>query len=166
MSPISSRNSVPPSANSKRPFRLDIAPVNAPFSWPNSSLSRSSPGIAPQLTGMKGPSARSEQSCTKRAMTSLPVPDSPCSKTVASVGATFETRDRTSEIASLTPTNRRSRCLRWRCAVVFLAVTVTCRYPQVFPHPASPDDSQYQAIKAYGSARQFFDANMNEVSLI
>jgi len=56
--------------------------------------------------------------------------------------------------------------LRWRCAVVFLAVTVTCRHPQVFPHPASPDASHYQAIKADGSARQFFDANMNEVSLI
>jgi hypothetical protein len=32
MSPISSRNSVPPSAISKRPLRVVIAPVNEPFS--------------------------------------------------------------------------------------------------------------------------------------
>jgi hypothetical protein len=32
-------NSVPPWASSKRPLRSAIAPVNAPFSWPNSSLS-------------------------------------------------------------------------------------------------------------------------------
>ena len=37
ISPISSRNSVPPSASSKRPLRCASAPVNAPFSWPNSS---------------------------------------------------------------------------------------------------------------------------------
>ena len=54
MSPISSRNSVPPSASSKRPMRVVNAPVNAPFSWPNSSLSSSSRGIAPQLTGTNG----------------------------------------------------------------------------------------------------------------
>src|SRR5687768_17779029 len=34
MSPISSRNSVPPSACSKRPELRVFAPVNAPFSWP------------------------------------------------------------------------------------------------------------------------------------
>jgi hypothetical protein len=43
MSPISSRNSVPPSACSKRPRRSESAPVNEPFSWPNSSDSSSSP---------------------------------------------------------------------------------------------------------------------------
>jgi hypothetical protein len=42
MSPISSRNSVPPSACSKRPRRSASAPVNEPFSWPNSSDSSSS----------------------------------------------------------------------------------------------------------------------------
>ena len=36
---ISSRNSVPPSASSKRPTRSARASVNAPFTWPNSSLS-------------------------------------------------------------------------------------------------------------------------------
>ncbi|MEW5317923.1 MAG: hypothetical protein WDW38_009182 [Sanguina aurantia] len=42
MSPISSRNSVPPSACSKRPETRLTAPVKAPASWPNSSLSSSS----------------------------------------------------------------------------------------------------------------------------
>ena len=40
MSPISSRNSVPPSACSKRPSRSVRASVNAPLTWPNSSSSR------------------------------------------------------------------------------------------------------------------------------
>jgi hypothetical protein len=62
MSPISSRNSVPPSANSKRPIRVDSAPVKAPFSWPNSSLSRRSAGIAPQFTGTNGCPARLDSS--------------------------------------------------------------------------------------------------------
>ena len=38
-SPISSRNSVPPCACSNTPAALSTAPVNAPTSWPNSSLS-------------------------------------------------------------------------------------------------------------------------------
>jgi hypothetical protein len=46
MSPISSRNSVPPSACSKRPTWRFVAPVKAPASCPNSSLSSSSAGIA------------------------------------------------------------------------------------------------------------------------
>ena len=40
MSPTSSRNSVPPSAYSNLPLRSRSAPVNAPLTWPNSSLSR------------------------------------------------------------------------------------------------------------------------------
>ena len=49
-----------PSACSKRPLRVSSAPVNAPFSWPKSSLSISSAGMAPQLIATKGPSARAE----------------------------------------------------------------------------------------------------------
>ena len=41
MSPISSRKTVPPSATSNLPFLRYCAPVKAPFSWPNSSLSSS-----------------------------------------------------------------------------------------------------------------------------
>ena len=54
MSPISSRNSVPPSAASNLPSRRATAPVNAPFSWPNSSLSTSSRENAAQLTRRTG----------------------------------------------------------------------------------------------------------------
>src|ERR1035437_8698865 len=39
-SPISSRKTVPPSATSSLPFLVAIAPVKAPFSCPNNSLSR------------------------------------------------------------------------------------------------------------------------------
>ena len=41
ISPISSRNSVPPCAASNWPMRRSCAPVKAPFSWPKSSLSSS-----------------------------------------------------------------------------------------------------------------------------
>ena len=44
--PISSRNIVPPSASSKRPMRSVRASVNAPLTWPNSSLSKTPSGIA------------------------------------------------------------------------------------------------------------------------
>ena len=50
MSPISSRNSVPPSACSKRPMRCLSAPVNAPFSWPKSSDSSRFSCSAAQFT--------------------------------------------------------------------------------------------------------------------
>ncbi len=98
MSPISSRKSVPPSASSKRPLRVATAPVNAPFSWPNSSLSSSSAGIAPQLTATKGRLRRGLASWIARATTSLPVPDSPRTSTLDSCAATCEIRRQTSRI--------------------------------------------------------------------
>ena len=55
MSPISSRNSVPPSACSKRPDERVLAPVNAPFSCPNNSDSIRSRGIAAMLMATNGP---------------------------------------------------------------------------------------------------------------
>src|SRR5207245_1222894 len=54
ISPTSSRKIVPPSASSKRPSRRSAAPVNAPFSWPNSSLSSSVSGSAAQFTATNG----------------------------------------------------------------------------------------------------------------
>ena len=42
------------SASTKRPARALVAPVNAPFTWPNSSLSSSASGSAAQLTATKG----------------------------------------------------------------------------------------------------------------
>ena len=49
-SPISSRKRVAPSATSKRPNCLAWAPVKAPFSWPNSSLSMRFEGSVAQFT--------------------------------------------------------------------------------------------------------------------
>ena len=46
MSPISSRKSVPPSAARRGPWRVAVAPVKAPFTWPKSSLSSSVSGSA------------------------------------------------------------------------------------------------------------------------
>ena len=54
ISPISSRNSVPPWACSKRPMRRLSAPVNAPFSWPKSSLSSSDSASAAQCSATNG----------------------------------------------------------------------------------------------------------------
>src|ERR1700722_1112330 len=48
------RNSVPLSASWKRPILCAIAPVNAPFSWPKSSLSSGSNGIAAQSSFTHG----------------------------------------------------------------------------------------------------------------
>ena len=53
MEPISSRTRVPPSANSKMPRRNDVAPVNAPFSDPNSSASMRLSGKAAQFVVKK-----------------------------------------------------------------------------------------------------------------
>ena len=68
-SPISSRNRVPRSASRKSPGRAVLAPVKAPFTWPNSSLSSSPSARAEQLTATKRRSARSEKdgSCGPRA---------------------------------------------------------------------------------------------------
>ena len=86
MSPISSRNSVPPSACSKRPRRVVCAPVKAPRSWPKSSLSSRSFGIAAVLIATNGPllprSPRGLCLCSARATSSLPEPDSPVISTV------------------------------------------------------------------------------------
>jgi hypothetical protein len=51
---ISSRKIVPPSAALNLPCLSLIAPVNAPLMCPNSSLSSSDSGSAPQLTSTNG----------------------------------------------------------------------------------------------------------------
>ena len=75
---ISSRKSVPLSATSNRPFFEAMALVNAPLTWPNSVDSSRSVGMEPVLTGTKGLSRRGEFRWIALAMTSLPVPLSPC----------------------------------------------------------------------------------------
>src|SRR5581483_8138412 len=82
MSPISSRNRVPPLACSKRPMRCCVAPVKAPFSWPKSSDSSNSRGMAAVFSAMSGWVARGLCRCRARATSSLPVPDSPVMSTV------------------------------------------------------------------------------------
>ncbi len=52
---ISSRKSVPPSASSKRPTRSAFASVNAPLTWPNSSLSKTPSERPPAFTVTSGP---------------------------------------------------------------------------------------------------------------
>ena len=88
-SPISSRKMVPPSASKNSPFLALSAPVNEPRVWPKNSLSTRLSGMAPQLTGIKWPSARGLCWCIKRATTPLPVPLSPVIKTVLLVVETL-----------------------------------------------------------------------------
>ena len=77
MSPISSRKIVPPSATSNLPRRSATAPVNAPRTWPNSSLSMSSSGIAAQFTSTNALARRRLSAWIVLATSSLPVPFSP-----------------------------------------------------------------------------------------
>ena len=98
ISPISSRKMVPLLAVSKRPLRIVMAPVNEPFSWPNSSVSSSVSGSAAQLTLISGCGLRLLARCSASATSSLPVPDSPVMRTVASDGATLPMSLKTSSI--------------------------------------------------------------------
>ena len=77
ISPISSRKIVPLPASSNRPSLRALASVNAPFSWPNSSLSSSVSGTAAQLISISGSVALSPFSWIARATISLPLPLSP-----------------------------------------------------------------------------------------
>gem|GEM_PF-2115449 len=104
ISPISSRNRVPSLASSKRPFLRACAPVNEPFSCPNSSLSRSDSASAAQCTFMNGLSARGDRLCIASATSSLPTPDSPVMSTLAFVGATRRTRSNMRLMAGVFPT--------------------------------------------------------------
>ena len=76
-SPTSSRQSVPPSATSKSPCLRSTAPVKAPFSWPNSSLCISSSESEAQSTTTNGFSRSGLAWCSRRAISSFPVPVSP-----------------------------------------------------------------------------------------
>ena len=66
-----------------------MAEVKAPRSWPNSSLSISSEGMAAQFTSTKGKAERALLAWSQRATSSLPVPFSPVMSTRASDGATL-----------------------------------------------------------------------------
>ena len=103
ISPISSRKSVPVSASSNRPSRRSAAPVKAPFSWPNNSLSSRLSGSAPTFTAMNGLLRRFDSMWIARATSSFPVPLSPSMSTVLDTGAICSTCTITSRIPSLSP---------------------------------------------------------------
>ena len=95
---------MPPSASSNFPRRRASAPVNAPFSWPNSSDSISSSGIAAQLTSTNGPACRAEKTWIARATSSLPLPFSPWISTRPLVGAAVAICSRSTRNTTLSPT--------------------------------------------------------------
>ena len=80
-----------------------MAPLKAPRSCPNSSLSISPAGSVAQLTLIKGLSARLLAEWMARAISSLPVPVSPRISVVASVGATRRTLSSTPSSPVLAP---------------------------------------------------------------
>src|SRR5229473_3592477 len=86
---ISSRNSVPPEASTNLPVWRSVAPVKAPFSWPNRIDSTRLSGIAPQLTATNGFDLRSPLPWMARANNSLPTPDSPSISTGMVEAAAF-----------------------------------------------------------------------------
>ena len=81
------------------PVRSALASVNAPFTWPNISLSNTVSGSPPAFTAMKDFSARSDQSWMSLASRLLPVPGSPVISTLASERATWRAIRTTSCIA-------------------------------------------------------------------
>ena len=91
-------NSVPPLTTSMAPRRSAVAPVKAPRSWPNSSLSIRLLDTAPQSNTTKGPPRRMLAWWMARAAALLPVPVSPNRSTVASVGAIFSSSANTSRV--------------------------------------------------------------------
>ncbi len=86
------------------PAASQTAPVKAPFSWPNSSLSTSVGGSAAQLTRTSARARRRLRSCSARANSSLPVPVSPSSSTDEFIGATCPRRVSATRSDALSPT--------------------------------------------------------------
>ena len=103
-SPISSRKTVPPSAASKAPTRSRSAPVKAPRTCPNSSLSTSAGEMAPQSTMMNGLSARRPRLTISVATSSLPVPLSPWMSTLISLCEILSRVANSLRIGRLVPT--------------------------------------------------------------
>src|ERR1019366_5109305 len=71
------------------PLRYELAPVNAPFSWPKSWLSIGFSGMVLQLMATNGPLCCALRRWSACATISLPVPLSPRISTGALVGATL-----------------------------------------------------------------------------
>ncbi len=115
MSPISSRNNVPPWATCNLPGRpLRSAPVKAPGAVPKNSASSRLSGIAAAFTLTKALCARGEALWMAWASSSLPVPVSPSNSTGASLAAPRRARRLTSRLAGLVPTKWLKLYLAWR----------------------------------------------------
>ncbi|MNG05032.1 hypothetical protein D3C84_882040 [compost metagenome] len=115
MSPISSRNKVPPSAICNLPGRpLRSAPVKAPGAVPKNSASSRVSGIAALLMLTNALCARGEAAWMAWASSSLPVPVSPSSNTGESLLAPRRARRLTSRLAALVPMNWAKLYLAWR----------------------------------------------------
>jgi hypothetical protein len=74
ISPISSKNNVPPSACSNFPLFRSFEPEYEPFSDPNNSASINVSAIAAQLTRTKGLEALYDAFWMAQAISSFPVP--------------------------------------------------------------------------------------------
>ena len=79
---------VPPLAAQNSPALSAVAPLKAPRTWPNSSLSSSASGSAAQLIATSGAEARSLRRWMIVATRLLPVPVSPVMRIGAVVAAT------------------------------------------------------------------------------
>src|SRR5262249_17506979 len=123
---ISSMNSVPVCANAKNPVRCSTAPVKLPRTCPKRWLSISPSGIAVQSSVTSGRSHRALCAWIARAISSLPVPDSPDTHTFASPDATFSIFASTSASCADCPTSP--------CAPTPLRP----RPPHPPPHPRPP----------------------------
>jgi len=96
----------------KQPFAAAIRAGKGPLTWPNSSASIISGGMAAQLTGINGLSARSDSEWIERAATSLPVPDSPVSRIEVGSRATRAIVSRTLRAAADSPIRLSRRKVR------------------------------------------------------
>ena len=105
-SPTSSRSSVPPPAASKRPVRLRSAPVKAPFSWPNSSLSSR---VVRERAAVHGDEGHLRPAGRRRGSRARPAPCRCRSRRSAAPGPSTPPRGRPSR-AARTWRRRRSRC--------------------------------------------------------
>ena len=94
---------MPPDASSNLPICCLMAPVNAPFSWPKSVLSIRFSGIAARFTATNGAPGSPACRWMRRASSSLPVPLSPRTSTVAGRLAMRCTRSTISRVTRLAP---------------------------------------------------------------
>ena len=112
---------MPPSASSQTPRLKLLASVNAPFSWPKSSLSSRLCGIVAQLTSSSGRERRVDSAWMCRASTFLPEPLSPVTRIVATseratCSATPSTSRKTGDSPTTACVRRRSRRCLAACA--------------------------------------------------